>query len=115
MPEDTATIQIWNGYEFDGEPDEEIKVEYGTNHIYTDDPYSVCRWGISMAEEDRPATLNAYTNDSVRSPPGYDSHVERAYWDGPIERGLTFRDDRELRPFGCEVRGRILFHVEDGI
>lgn len=117
MTEDTIRVEVWNG-RFDNEdwrdPDEIIEIEDGHTYLFLDNPHYHGSYGFRIHKEDRPATLYVHTNDSVRSPPGYDTHVERGYWDPAIERGLTYREDLNYDevPFGCEIWGRILFYVE---
>lgn len=111
-------VRIWNGYhdDYPSEPDQVITVEEESNCVWLEDPRSTHRGAFDIHPEDLPATLYIYTSDSVRSPPGYDNHVEQAYWDGPVERGLPFDESYEgERPFGCEVWGRVMFWIEKGL
>lgn len=97
-----------------GEPDEIVTVSEETPHVWQDDPrYRSPTIGLDIHPEDAPATLEVYTSESVRSPPGYDNHVEKGYWDGPMEQGLTYPGDHEIPPFGCEVWGRVMFFVKE--
>jgi len=117
--ESTYRIRIWKGRNADGddyagEPDEIVTVEEKTPHIWQEDPhYHSPPLGFDIHPDDCPAELNVYTSDSVRSPPGYESHVELGYWDGPIEQGLMFPEGHEYPPFGCEVWGRVMFFVKE--
>lgn len=114
----TYRVRIWRGRydEYPDEPDETVEIPENTVHVWQNDPHFHQAVALDLHPEDTPATLNVYTSESVRSPPGYDSHVELGYWDGPIERGLTFDSARydEYPPFGCEVGGRVMFYVEEG-
>jgi len=116
---DAYRVRVWDGYhdEYPDEADSIVKVDGETPHIWIDDPHVTFRGAFDIHPDDAPATLNIYTSDSVRSPPGYDNHVEKAYWDGPIERGLPFDRERydNYPPFGCEVWGRVMFFVEQGL
>lgn len=118
--DDGYRIRIWKGRnpdgdDYTGEPDEVVTVQEGTPHVWQDDPnYHSPPIGIDIHPDDCPATLNVYTSESVRSPPGYASHVEEAYWDGPVEQGLPFPENHDAPPFGCEVWGRVMFYVEEG-
>lgn len=107
-------IRIWKGRDnYQEPPDEVIEVNGETPYVWQDNPhYHSPPLGFDIHPDDCPATLNVYTSDSVRSPPGYDSHVETAYWGRPIERGLSFPEDHEYPPFGCKVWGRVMFFVE---
>ena len=114
---DTYRVRIWHSYydEYPDEPDETVEVEAEAPYLWKDDPYfdsGSCAFDIHP--DDAPATLEIYTSESVRSPPGYDNHVETAYWNGPVERGLPFDPERYdgYPPFGCEVWGRVLFYVK---
>lgn len=115
---DEITVQIWEGRydEYPDEPDGEIELKPETTHLFEDNPRHHSPYGLSIDEEDLEGydtvTFNVYTSDSVRSPPGYDSHVETSYWDGPMERGLTFDSENDYPPFGCEIWGRVLFFIE---
>ena len=111
----TYRIRIWlNDTSFDGEPDEVVEVEEGMNHIWKTDPhYSSSSMGIDIHPDDCPGELKIFTSESVRAPPEYDSHVEKGYWNGPVERGLDFSEEyKGYTPFGCELWGRVLFRVE---
>ena len=101
----------------DTDPDEVIDIDPETTYLWQDNPrYHSPPLGFDIHPEDRPGTLYVYTSDSVHSPPGYDNHIEQAYWDGPMEQGLPFTEDvDEYRPFGCEVWGRVLLWVEEGL
>lgn len=108
-------VRIWRGRydEYPDDPDEIVPVEPETPHVWQANPrYHSPPLGIDVHPADGPATLNIYTSDSVRSPPGYDSHVERSYWDGPVERGLPFPADHDYPPYGCELWDRVMFFVE---
>lgn len=113
---ETYRVRIWKGRGHrDGPPDEVVTVEEETPFVWQDDPrYHSPKIGIDIHPDDCPATLYVYTSDSIHSPPGYDSHVEKAYWDGPMEQGLPYPDEHGLPPFGCEVWGRVMFFVEKG-
>lgn len=92
--------------------DEVIPVQPGTPFVWKSDPlYHSPSLSIGIHPDDRPAHLGVYTSESVRSPPGYESHVERGYWNGPIEQGLAY-DSEEVPLFGCEIWGRIMFYIE---
>lgn len=115
----TYRIRIWHKYyeEYPDEPDEVVTVEEGDPHVWKDDPwFDSGATAFDIHPEDAPATLSIYTNDSVRPAPVGD-HVDTAAWDGPIERGLSFRSEGRgsLQPFGCQVWGRVLFVVEEGL
>lgn len=112
MSETEYRVRIWDGYqdEYTGEPDEVISVPEETPYVWLESPHAAMRGAFDIHPDDRPAMLNIYTSDSVRKPPGYDDHVESAYWNGPIERGLLFEDGHS--PFGCGVWGRVMFFVE---
>ncbi len=116
---ETYRIRIWHDYydDYPDEPDETVSVEAESPHVWQDDPYYSGKGAFDIHPDDAPATLYIYTNDSVREPPVYDNHVETAAWDGPIEQGLPFDPERydDYPPFGCEVWGRILFWVEEGL
>lgn len=115
---DVYRVRIWKGgtppdEHHEGDPDEVVEVEEETPHVWQDDPrYTSPPLGIDVHPDDCPATLNVYTSESVRSPPGYESHVETSYWDGPMERGLDHHADHDYPPFGCSVYGRVMFFVE---
>ena len=96
------------------EPTHVVECEAETPTVWQEDPhYHSPPIGLDIHPDDRPAKLNVYTSESVRSPPGYDNHVETGYWDGPIERGLPFTSpEGEVPSFGCEVWGRVMFFVE---
>ena len=111
-------VRIWEGYQdvYSDEPDKVIQVAPETPFIWIGNPRAVFRGAFDIHPDDAPATLNIYTSDSVYEPPGYDDHVETGYWDGPVERGLPFDPERydDYPPFGCEIRGRLMFFVEEG-
>lgn len=112
-------VRIWDGY-YDGYPDgpdTTVTVESETPHVWIKDPHTTFRGAFDIHPDDAPATLNIYTSDSVRPPPGYDNHVETGYWNGPVERGLPFDPERydDYPPFGCEVWGRVMFFIEEGL
>lgn len=113
-------IRIWHGRydDYPEEPDEIITVEAAGCHLWEDDPYfDSGPVGFDIHPEDAPATLNVFTSDSVRpADPRYDEsgYVDHSYWNGPIERGLSYPEDHDYPPFGCEVWGRVLFQVEPG-
>lgn len=115
---DQYRIRIWkgrnpDGEDYQGEPDEIVTVSAETVHVWQDDPhYHSPPVAFDVHPDDCPATLNVYTSESVRSPPGYDNHVETGYWDGPMERGLAYSANHDFPPFGCEVWGRVMFFVE---
>lgn len=109
-------IRIWKGdYDEDDDPNEIIELEDNSTYIWQDDPYYHSgSLGIDLHPDDCPATLNVYTSESVRSPPNPSSDwVEKAYWDGPIERGLGYPEDHDYPPFGFEIWGRVMFYVEN--
>lgn len=116
-------IRIWkfrnpDGEDYQGEPDEVVTVKEDDPVVWQDDPhYHSPPIGLDIHPEDGPATLEVYTSDSVHSPSGRQSagYVDTDYWDGPMERGLTYPEDHDFQPFGCEVWGRVLFFVEAGI
>jgi len=116
---ETYRVQIYEGREErenweDAEPSYTVECDSETPTVFVDDPhYHSPPLGLAIHPDDRPAELGVYTSDSVRSPPGYENHVETGYWDGPIESGLPFTSPTdEIRPFGCEVWGRVMFFVE---
>jgi|AntDeeMetagen681_2_1112603.scaffolds.fasta_scaffold09465_5 hypothetical protein len=115
---DQYRVRVWkgrnpDGEDYQGDPDEIVTVSAETPFVWQEDPhYHSPSIGIDLHPEDAPATLNVYTSDSVRSPPGYDSHVETGYWNGPMEQGFSYPEDHEYPPFGCEVWGRVMFFVE---
>lgn len=111
----TCRIRIWEGYydEYPEQPDEIIEVEPETPYVWFEDPHTTFRGAFDIHPDDVPGTLNIYTSESVRSPPGYENHVEKGYWNGPVERGLRLEESYDgSMPFGCEVWGRIMFYVE---
>lgn len=114
----TYRIRIWHKYYggYPDEPDEVVTVEADDPHVWKDDPwFGSGAAAFDIHPDDLPATLYIYTNDSVRQPP-VGGHVDTAEWDGPVERGLPF--DTEYggdKPFGCQVWGRVLFLVEEGL
>lgn len=113
MSDDTYRVRIWHGTnpDTDAEPDEVIEVPAETTHVWQDDPhFHSPPLDIDIHPDDAPATLGIFTSESVRSPPGYDNHVETSYWQGPVEQGLAFPGPA----FGCEVWGRVMFFVEPG-
>lgn len=119
---ETYRIRIWKGRNPDGKdhagtPDEIIEVGANEPYLWKDDPhYHSLPLSIDIHPEDRSALLNIYTSDSVHpSEPRYNEsgYVDNSYWDGPIERGLMYKDSHDTPPFGCEVWGRVLFCVED--
>ena len=119
--EDEYRIRVWNGshYEDGGDPDEIITVATDEPHLWQDDPYfDSGRAAFDIYPADTPATLYIYTNESVRPPP-VGSYIDTAVWDGPVERGLPFPeeygDSEVVKPFGCQVRGRVLLNVEPGL
>jgi hypothetical protein len=108
---DGARVMIWRGRnaEFEADyPGEIVAVPEDQPHVYAADPRFHGVFGFSIKPVDRPATLNIWTNDSVRDPPT-DSPAE---WDGPVEKGLDYGDDTDIDPFGCELWGRVMFTVE---
>lgn len=112
-------IRIWHGRydEYPEEPDEIVTVGDESSHLWQDDPWYSGIVAFDIHPNDAPATLYVYTNDSVRSPPVSNTHVDTAEWGRPIERGLPFDPERydKYPPFGCEVWGRVLFYVEEGL
>jgi hypothetical protein len=113
-------IRIWHKYydEYPDEPDETVTVEYDDPHLWQDDPwFDSGPTAFDVHPDDAPATLYIYTNDSVRAPPVQENHIDTAEWGRPIERGLPFDPERydDYPPFGCEVWGRVLFLVEEGL
>lgn len=80
--------------------------------VVRSDPYFHEKLGWFVPEYDRPATLYVYTNDSVREPHPADT----SEWNGPAERGLTFRKDIEPpdEPFWGEWWGRVMFYATPG-
>jgi len=95
------------------EPSHTVECEVETPTLFVDDPhYHSKPLGLDIHPEDRPATLNVYTSESVRSPPGYENHVETGYWNGPIEQGLHYSGETDAPPFGCTIWGRVMFFVE---
>ena len=119
MSDDTYRVRIWNGFhdEYPEEPDETVKLYAEENFIWKYEPRQTFRGAFDIHPDDAPATLYIYTSDSVRSPPEYESHVERGYWGEPVERGLPFDPERydDYPPFGCEIWGRVMFWIEDGL
>lgn len=118
MSENTYRVRIWHSYhdEYPDTPDETVEVKAETPHLWKDDPrFNSGPCAFDLHPDDTPATLEIYTSESVRSPPGYENHVETAYWDGPVERGLLFDSEQydDRPPFGCEIWGRVLFYVSD--
>jgi hypothetical protein len=117
MSDKTYRVRIWDGYhdEYPDEPDSIVTVPEETPTVWIPDPHAAFRGAFDIHPDDAPANLEIYTSDSVRSPPGYESHVETGYWDGPVEKGLPFDPERydEYPPFGCEIWGRVMFYVED--
>lgn len=117
---DRFRVRIWkgrnpDGEDYQGEPDEIVEIDEETPYVWQNDPhYHSPPIGVDIHPNDCPATLNIYTSESVRSPPGYDNHVETAYWDGPVEQGLPYPEEHNDPPFGCEVWGRVMFFVEAG-
>jgi hypothetical protein len=116
---ETIRVQVYETREEvdnweDTEPRHTVPVEPETPFVFVDDPhYHSVSLGLSIHPDDRPAELGVYTSDSVHDPPGYENHVETGYWDGPMERGLRFTSpEGEVRPFGCELWGRVMFFVE---
>ena len=116
----TARIRIWHDYydDYPDDPDETVTVEYDTPHLWQDDPYfdsGACAFDIHP--DDAPATLYIHTNDSVRAPHVGENHYDKAQWGDAVERGLPFDPERydDYPPFGCEVWGRVLFYVEEGL
>ena len=111
--DDTLRVLIWKGTSNvenapDTDPDEIVEVPVSEGYVWQDDPwYHSPPVGFHIHPDDRPARLDVYTNDSVREPHKNDL----GEWNGPIERGLEFTD-KYPEPFGCEVWGRVLFHVE---
>lgn len=107
-------IRIWKGSYNEKnnlDPDEIIDWVEGDPYVWQDDPYySSGRLAFDIHPEDCPATLNIYTNDSVRKPHPHDF----SEWNGPVEGGLAFPGDHDWRPFGCEIWGRVMFVVEEG-
>lgn len=120
MTDDTTyRIRIWHSYydDYPDEPDEIVEVTEETPHLWQDDPhFNSGPMAVDIHPDDAPATLYIYTNDSVRTPTVYDNHVD-SVWGKAVERGLPFDPERydEYPPFGCEVWGRILFYVEEGL
>lgn len=110
---DNVRVRIWFGdYEEGTEPDEIVTVEPSTTHIWKQNPHFHGSIAIDIHPDDCPATLEMYTSDSIHEPPQYDNHVEKGYWNGPIEQGLDFHKNDQRPPFGCEVWGRQLFFVK---
>lgn len=114
-------IRIWkgrnpDGEDYTGEPDEVITLEAGEPHVWQTDPhYHSPPIGLDIHPDDCPATLEVYTSDSVHDSSGRQAtnYVDESYWNGPMERGLTYPDSHDYRPFGCEIWGRILFFIPD--
>lgn len=127
MTDDTTTdggdairVRIWTGWrdEYPDDPDEIVKLQPETPHLWQDDPwYDSGPVAFDVHPADAPATLYIYTNDSVRGPPVGESHVDTAEWGRAIERGLPFDPERydDRPPYGCEVWGRVLFYAEEGL
>lgn len=115
-------IRIWkgrnpDGEDYQGEPDEVVTVTAEDPVLWQDDPhYHSPPIGIDIHPDDGPATLEVYTSDSVHpADPRYsENYVDESYWDGPMERGLSYPGDHDYRPFGCEIWGRVLFYVVEG-
>lgn len=113
---DQYRVRIWkgrnpDGEDYQGEPDEVVTVTEDEPHIWQDDPYYHSPpIGLDIHPDDGPATLNVYTNDSVREP----SPRDISAWNGPMERGLPHPEAHDYPPFGCEVWGRVMFVVEAG-
>ena len=116
--EGSYRVRAWLGshYEDGGEPDEVTPILADDPHLWRDDPwFDSGRAAFDIHPDDLPATLYIYTNDSVRSPP-VGNPVDTSEWDGPVEDGLLFDEEYDGdRPFGCEVWGRVLFVVEEGL
>lgn len=113
-------VRIWHGRydDYPDTPDETFTVQEETPTLYQDDPwYSSGPIAFDIHPQDAPATLYVYTNDSVRDPPVQETYIDTAEWGRPIECGLPFDPERydDYPPFGCEVWGRVLFYVEDGL
>jgi len=112
---DKIRVRIWDRYhdDYPQDADRTLEIEPKTPYVWIEDPYTTVQGAFDIHPDDVPATLNIYTSESVRGPPGYDNHVETGYWDGPVERGLDFGESYDgSMPFGCEVWGRIMFFVE---
>lgn len=109
-------VRVWHGrYEtYPDQPDETITLPLDENVLWQDDPwYDSGPIAFDIHPEDAPATLYIYTNDSVRPPHKDDVGM----WSDPVERGLPFDPDRydKYPPFGCEIWGRVLLRVEEGL
>jgi len=112
MSGDTARVRVWVGDD-NNTLQETICVEYDTVHVWQDSPrYHSPPIAFDVHPDDG-GELEIYTSDSINSPPGYDSHVEHGYWNGPIENGLRFEHGHDAPPFGCEVWGRVMFFVRN--
>jgi hypothetical protein len=116
--EDNIRVRVWYGWKdnYPKEPNEVVEVETETPTLWEDDPYARTKIAFDVHPDDCPATLFVHTNDSVRSPPGYEGHLEKGYWGDAVERGLEFsgRYNPGEDPFGVELFGRIMFWVEEG-
>lgn len=112
--EDTIGVEIWKGRrDRDRDSDEVVQVPVDGYVMWEDDPYATWPLGLHIADEDLPATLYVYTDDSVREPPVDDPHE----WNcsRPVEGGLPYQENGTEKPFGVELWGRIMFHVEEGL
>lgn len=114
----TVRVRIWDKWadDYSDKPDEIVTVERDDPHLWQDDPYfDSGAAAFDIHPGDTPATLYIYTNDSVRPAP-VGNRVDTAAWDGPVERGLPFDEDYTGGPpFGCQIWGRVLFLVEEGL
>lgn len=111
-------VRVWDKghYGEDGGPSETIPLEASSPHLWQDDPYyDSGTAAFDIHPDDLPATLYIYTNDSVRKPP-VGEYIDTSFWDGPVESGLPFDNEYDGEtPFGCQVWGRVLLVVEDGL
>ena len=111
----TYRVRIWDKWydEYPDEPDETVELEADARLLWQDDPwYDSGPIAFDIHPDDAPATLYIYTNDSVRKPP-----LQPSEWGRPVERGLPFDPDLydDYPPFGCEIWGRVMFVVEEGL
>lgn len=121
---DTVTVKVWEGPRFkdydellEEEPDKYqmpvVETEFGRNYEARDeDRVTLARdienhWKYAFdVETDEKVKLRVNTNDSYHNPED---------WDGPIGGGLLFSPEDDYPPFKCELWGRVMMWVEEGV
>lgn len=121
---DTVTVKVWEteGYgSYDGlleeEPDEYqmpvVETEFGRN-------YEAGRGDRVMLATDirnsRKYAFDVETNEKVRLRVNTnDSYHDPEDWDGPIEGGMLYGPEDDYPPYKCQLYGRVMMWVEEGV